>query len=281
MGLPILDRVPNHHPSGCFMPIQVSCQCGQRFVAKDQLAGKRVKCPKCGNPLTVPGLLGKTKGDSHSISELLDQAGLRAGVTRCPGCGTEMSKNAILCVMCGFDLRRGHRIKTRVGSGSEMDEEDLGDLPTHGNPVLDEAERKIVRTRLEQTRLTAGVPWWMVFLALLGLVGFAVGMVSMPQDQVMRNSGYVMMVAGSLMSFFFTLRLVIDAFKEAVLQGLLALFPPYTLYFAITRWDRCAGLFLFIVAGLTILVPAVAWHSSWGPCSRVGSRTVKARRSFL
>ncbi len=36
------------------MPIPVACQCGQKFQAKDQLAGKKVKCPKCSNPLRIP-----------------------------------------------------------------------------------------------------------------------------------------------------------------------------------------------------------------------------------
>jgi hypothetical protein len=37
------------------MPIPVNCQCGQSFRAKDDLAGKRVKCPKCGQPIQIPG----------------------------------------------------------------------------------------------------------------------------------------------------------------------------------------------------------------------------------
>ena len=37
------------------MTIAVACQCGKRFAAKPELAGKRVKCPSCGQPLTVPG----------------------------------------------------------------------------------------------------------------------------------------------------------------------------------------------------------------------------------
>lgn len=36
------------------MPIKVSCDCGQRFRAKKELAGKRLKCPNCGRPLEVP-----------------------------------------------------------------------------------------------------------------------------------------------------------------------------------------------------------------------------------
>jgi RsiW-degrading membrane proteinase PrsW (M82 family) len=36
------------------MAIEVSCDCGGRFRAKDELAGRRVKCPKCGAALTIP-----------------------------------------------------------------------------------------------------------------------------------------------------------------------------------------------------------------------------------
>ncbi|MGE0610695.1 MAG: hypothetical protein AB7O62_26630, partial [Pirellulales bacterium] len=36
------------------MAIPVKCACGQAFSAKDELAGRRVKCPKCGQPLAIP-----------------------------------------------------------------------------------------------------------------------------------------------------------------------------------------------------------------------------------
>src|SRR5437588_6084651 len=36
------------------MSIVVSCQCGRRFKAKDQWAGRRAKCPGCGGPLIIP-----------------------------------------------------------------------------------------------------------------------------------------------------------------------------------------------------------------------------------
>ncbi len=36
------------------MPISVSCPCGKTLSVKDELAGKRGKCPKCGAPLTIP-----------------------------------------------------------------------------------------------------------------------------------------------------------------------------------------------------------------------------------
>src|SRR5688572_2836884 len=36
------------------MSLVASCQCGQRFAAIPQLAGKTVPCPACGRALTVP-----------------------------------------------------------------------------------------------------------------------------------------------------------------------------------------------------------------------------------
>ena len=69
------------------MPIKVACQCGQQFVAKDELAGKRVKCPKCGTALTIPQPGAGQGGAKQQLSDLLDDAGLRAGLRRCPGCG--------------------------------------------------------------------------------------------------------------------------------------------------------------------------------------------------
>jgi hypothetical protein len=36
------------------MPIAVACPCGVKLKAPDAAAGRRVKCPKCGNPLSVP-----------------------------------------------------------------------------------------------------------------------------------------------------------------------------------------------------------------------------------
>ena len=40
------------------MPIVVVCPCGKSVTAKDELAGRRVKCPGCGQPLLVPAANG-------------------------------------------------------------------------------------------------------------------------------------------------------------------------------------------------------------------------------
>lgn len=36
------------------MPISVVCQCGAKLNAKEELAGKAVKCPKCSQPIKIP-----------------------------------------------------------------------------------------------------------------------------------------------------------------------------------------------------------------------------------
>ena len=230
------------------MAIQVSCQCGKQLSVRDEFAGKRVKCPGCGGPLLIPQPQGAALDDG--ISDLLDDVGMRAGVMRCAGCGAEMSEEAVLCVMCGFDMRKGHRLKARVGSAADLDDEDLGDLPVHGVPQLDMAERAIARDKIEQKNLSTGAPWWMVGLALLGVVGFTAGMMMMPQDMVMQNSGYVLQVAGILLNTWFSIKLLIEGFRESVLHGLgILIVPFYALIYVFTRWDRVGGIFLFMVLG--------------------------------
>jgi hypothetical protein len=43
------------------MSIQVSCACGKRFMTGDQYAGKRTKCPACGQALTIPAAAAAVK----------------------------------------------------------------------------------------------------------------------------------------------------------------------------------------------------------------------------
>jgi hypothetical protein len=37
------------------MTIATTCQCGKKYQVKEELAGKRVKCPACGGTLSIPG----------------------------------------------------------------------------------------------------------------------------------------------------------------------------------------------------------------------------------
>lgn len=54
------------------MAIIVQCSCGKKFKAKDSLAGKRVRCPGCKNPVTVSADDGPRKGKSGPASSGFD-----------------------------------------------------------------------------------------------------------------------------------------------------------------------------------------------------------------
>src|SRR5690348_9992307 len=47
------DRFPSK-PNQPAMAISFACSCGKSFRAKDELAGKRTKCPACGQVLVIP-----------------------------------------------------------------------------------------------------------------------------------------------------------------------------------------------------------------------------------
>ena len=36
------------------MPISISCECGKRMAVREDLTGKRVRCPECNAVVTVP-----------------------------------------------------------------------------------------------------------------------------------------------------------------------------------------------------------------------------------
>src|SRR6516164_660847 len=52
------------HPELVAM-ISVSCTCGRRFKAEDQHAGKRTKCPVCGNLLVI----GQAPAGSSGVND--------------------------------------------------------------------------------------------------------------------------------------------------------------------------------------------------------------------
>jgi hypothetical protein len=123
--------------------IVVACACGAKFAAGVELAGKRVKCPKCGQPLTVgsapaakpkvaatgaqAGLGGVAApvaesvapglGGDFGLASLLDEAGVKqraSGENACPSCGEFLAPEAVLCIHCGFDRKAGKKLTTET-----------------------------------------------------------------------------------------------------------------------------------------------------------------------
>ena len=104
------------------MAIKVQCgKCRAGFQAKDELAGRRVKCPKCKEPLlikaAVPARQPAAAAASHNpLLDLLDEQNVRslARGPVCENCGAELLPNAVVCVGCGLNLETGEQLKTEA-----------------------------------------------------------------------------------------------------------------------------------------------------------------------
>ena len=102
------------------MPIKVSCSCGAAFAAKDELAGKTVKCPKCQQPLAIPGggaAAPQLAPPDPGVPSIFDEAGIKAKQHTgqvCPSCFHPMNQGTIICVHCGYNLKLGRKMEMQV-----------------------------------------------------------------------------------------------------------------------------------------------------------------------
>jgi hypothetical protein len=182
------------------MPIKVQCECGKAFAAKDELAGKTVKCPGCQKPLKIPGGAAPAKASAKApakpsssvasksaapspaggMSDLFDEAGMRAaakGTMPCPGCGEALAQDAIVCVKCGYNMKLGRKMST-IKTGSESAGGHIG----HGAVAADLMEKAAAvlegDEEAEATKTTEGMPSWVYLVALLILIGIAAYMLN-------------------------------------------------------------------------------------------------------
>jgi DNA-directed RNA polymerase subunit RPC12/RpoP len=101
------------------MSVQVTCSgCGRGFSARDELAGKTVRCPNCKTPIAVESApansgLADFLGEELSAAEAKQQAAQAAAMQRsasepkhrgrtCRQCGDPMPEGARFCVGCGL-----------------------------------------------------------------------------------------------------------------------------------------------------------------------------------
>lgn len=253
------------------MPIKVTCACGQSFAAKDELAGRTVKCPKCSRPLAIPAAGGAGAVPASPLvpqpapaaaaapagyqpSGLFDEVGIQStpvGTQPCPGCRAPMPMQAVVCVQCGYNLKLGRRMETmRVGAD--------GQVVGHGSvveTVLARAAQALEEEKEEERKKTReGLPWWAYLVMLMGVLGFLALMMLIPQQNAVMMAGFVLMFGGWLICVYSGVCILVVAFRESPLQGLLCLFVPiYQLVYIIMRWDQCAGFFFLNLGGSVII----------------------------
>ena len=200
------------------MPIKVQCACGKAFAAKDELAGKTVKCPNCKEPLKIAAsssspassktAAAKTASTNPAPStsnkaaqvkaaptkapppsdDLFDEIGLAPpveGMRPCPGCAEPMPIDAILCIKCGYNTRIGRRMLTEVQS-----QDDAGGHGAVAQDLLDKAASVLEGDEeAEKQKTTEGMPWWVYLIVLIILVSIAAAMIMRGGSEEKKDEG--------------------------------------------------------------------------------------------
>lgn len=101
--------------------IVARCACGAKIAVPSSAAGRRAKCPKCGEAIQIPQ--AETPPESLSAGDDLlgdlakaEESGSAVGAggprTRpCPNCSAAMSFDAVVCVSCGYNTSTGRSAK--------------------------------------------------------------------------------------------------------------------------------------------------------------------------
>ena len=246
------------------MPIKVQCACGAAFAAKDELAGRLVKCPKCQQPLQIPGgspaaAAGAkslaaplpSQGPGHpSTHSLFDEVGLKAqqaGTAPCPGCGQGMPLNAVICIKCGYNKKLGRRMETV----RQVEEPSLpGGHSVSVNELLGNAAQRIADEKEEERKKTReGLPFWVYLIGIGACIGFMVTMMLLPPRIAVMTGGVVMWILTVGIYFYAWIRIIMIAFNESVTQGICVIVVPcYAWIFTMMHWDQCGTYFLMVLA---------------------------------
>ncbi len=122
------------------MPVTFSCDaCRTRIQVKDELSGRRVKCPKCTTVIVVPQTAPRaatvepaalTAASLVSRKRTGSDVGERPA-SQCPSCQADLTPDARLCVQCGYDLTTGTKLATEhAPTSTERSFDVVGTLTT-------------------------------------------------------------------------------------------------------------------------------------------------------
>jgi hypothetical protein len=237
------------------MPIRINCPCGKSLNVRDDLAGKTVKCPGCGKPIQVKPVSGAARTppagvasssaqqERQRMQDLFDEEGFSAQVAAvCPACRAEMGVGAVLCTKCGYNTQTGERLISHKTAGVDID---------HGTLALEKAKRDMAAADQMQKDLLnkAGMPWWALALVLFMLgsgLTIAVLVVNasrrVDENFTLNPLALFFTLAGAgfyLVGVGASLLIIVHAFKQDTLRGVLCLFVPlYILYYVIKNWSE-------------------------------------------
>lgn len=245
--------------------IAVKCKCGQKFAAKPELSGKKVKCPGCKEPIRIPGGTAagaknvpakvtkkpaKSKAVSTEVSaaptidDLFDEVGFNtedgSAHRKCPECRASMPDEAIICIDCGYNEKTGKKMETYRPVTAEDRAKEADVLATPATMPRRSGKKSSAGGVESEYKLPI-----ISFAVSLGLYLLAAGL--MLVDPAF---GAMAMLAALAVSFLLALAggfwLIGIAFGDSVVQGLLCWFVPfYGLFYVATHWEETKVAFLF------------------------------------
>lgn len=168
------------------MAIKAQCgSCGTSFSAKDEFAGKRVKCPKCSQPMTIQqrNLVAGQRPTSVTIAgaaghnpllDLLDEAGVESVPQGpiCENCGADMELNAVICVDCGLNTSTGLQLETE--SFEDPAEVYNDDEISDADKIMAKAEREIEEMPVTAVGQNFGDGADSFLIAFVGMIGLLI-----------------------------------------------------------------------------------------------------------
>ena len=246
------------------MPIKVTCACGASFAAKDELAGRTVKCPKCQQPLTIPkgAALGAVQpqrqaapvpqaADPYALAEavpsIFDEAGIKAKQHTgqvCPSCYHAMKPGAIICIHCGYSLQLGRKMETQIYGRGEGGHGELAATALQRAANLIEEDKEE-----EKKKLKEGLPWWAYLILFCAAVGLLTMMMLLPPATATGIALFFLWGGGVLLGLYAHICILIIAFRDSAVHGICCLLVPcYAFIYTIMHWDECGTFFLLQLA---------------------------------
>ena len=237
------------------MPIVAQCKsCSTKLKVRDNLAGKRVKCPKCSEPLLIPS--GKTPakpaakpqrapakqaaskrstdGGGYNLApahnpmlDLLDDAGVESAPRGpiCNNCGSDLSPLAIICVECGFNNETGKQLETTVAGKTNQ----AGMSET--DKMMARAEEEIDESPISAAQQDFGDGADSIIIAVVAVIGaiilvaIGVGVIYL-MDKLGENinTALISMFGSIAMYIFCATWIMVVAFRAKPAHGLGCLF---------------------------------------------------------
>lgn len=237
------------------MPIKTTCNCGFSFNAKDQLAGRKVKCPRCSRALQIPDGAGvasaakatmaatasqavppKSKNVNKALMDLLDEEGVD-GIAQgpiCSSCGSVMSAASVICVNCGYNTATGEFLETEIDVDTGIEAVGV----TDADKLMMQAESEI-----DENPITAvnqdfgdGADSYVIALGavavagVLMLIGLAIVLVmEFVTDEI--NPAWISLIVATIVGPICQFYLLIVAFLDSKTEGLLCLFVPFYIFY--------------------------------------------------